>query len=181
LLTDKNHGVRTMSIRELSLEPLTKHRFSPFGDVIEIGASPGFQINDGMAKRYHDLAHIDVTREHGRPIVSILTTRPHEFPFIVKCMQRFPLASQAFVPLTGSPFVIVVAEEETAAGPKRLSAFITNGEQGINYRPGVWHHTLIVPDGNATFLVIDRGGPGNHCDQHWFEESERVALLPADA
>ncbi|MFT4065529.1 ureidoglycolate lyase [Paraburkholderia sp.] len=170
-----------MSIKRLPLEPLTRDRFASFGDVVEIGGKQGFQINDGMARRYHDLAHIDVAREHGRPIVSILTTRPNTFPFTVKCVQRYPLSSQAFIPLTGCPFVVVVAEERNADKPKRLSAFITDGTQGVNYRPGTWHHTLIVPDREAAFLVIDRGGPGENCDQHWFEEADRPVLIHADA
>ncbi|WP_454806690.1 ureidoglycolate lyase [Paraburkholderia fungorum] len=167
-------------MKRLLLEPLTKDRFAPFGDVIEVGDNPGFQINDGMARRYHDLVHIDVAREHGRPIVSIVTTLPNTLPFVVKYVQRYPLSSQAFVPLTGAPFVIVVAVPEEAEEPKQLSAFITNGKQGVNYRPGVWHHTLIVPDRDAAFLVIDRGGPGKNCDQHWFDESERWTLVRAD-
>jgi ureidoglycolate lyase len=169
-----------MSIKRLPLEPLTPERFAPFGDVIEVGNKQGFLINDGMARRYHDLAHIEVAREHGRPIVSILTTRPNTFPFTVKFLQRYPLSSQAFIPLTGCPFVVVVAEERDADKPKRLSAFLTDGNQGVNYRPGVWHHTLIVPDREAAFLVIDRGGPGEHCDQHWFEEAERAVLIGDD-
>jgi ureidoglycolate lyase len=170
-----------MSIRQLSLEPLTQDRFAPFGDVIEVGDNPGFQINDGMATRYHDLARIDVSKEQGRPIVSIVTARPNTFPFVVKCLQRYPLSSQAFVPLTGRPFIVVVAEAGATAEPKQLSAFVTNGNQGVNYGPGVWHHTLIVPDSDTAFLAIDRGGPGKNCDQYWFEESERVVLIRADA
>lgn len=169
-----------MSIKQLPVEPLTQDRFAPFGDVIEVAGKQGFQINEGMARRYHDLARVEVTREHGRPIVSILTTRPNTFPFVVKSVQRYPLSSQAFVPLTGCPFVVVVAEDRDA-GPTRVRAFITNGKQGINYRPGVWHHTLIVPDREAEFLVIDRGGPGENCDQHWFEEADRLVLTGADA
>ncbi|MEX4002125.1 ureidoglycolate lyase [Paraburkholderia sp. EG285A] len=165
-----------MSIKQLPVEPLTRDRFAPFGDVIEVADKQGFQINEGMARRYHDLARIDVTQEHGRPIVSILTTRPNTFPFVVKCVQRYPLSSQAFIPLTGCPFVVVVAEDRDA-GPKQLSAFITDGKQGINYRPGAWHHTLIVPDREAAFVVIDRGGPGENCDQHWFEETDRLVLI----
>lgn len=170
-----------MSIKQLSIEPLTVERFAPFGDVIETGDRQGFQINDGMAKRYHDLATIDVTREHGRPIVSIVTARPDTFPFTVKTVQRYPLSSQAFVPLTGSPFVVIVAEEQGETNPGRLRAFITDGKQGVNYRPGIWHHTLIVPDIEAAFLVIDRGGPGTNCDQYWFDEPERVVLTHPDA
>ncbi|MDR8731728.1 Ureidoglycolate lyase [Burkholderia pseudomultivorans] len=172
-----------MSIRQLSLEPLTKDRFAPFGDVIEIAGHSGFQINDGMATRYHDLARIDVSQEQGRPIVSIVTARPNTPPYLVNCLQRYPLSSQAFVPLTGHPFIVVVAEAEadTAAAPKRLSAFVTDGKQGVNYRPGIWHHTLIVPNNDAVFLAIDRGGPGKNCDQHWFAQEDRVLLVQADA
>ena len=35
----------------------------------------------------------------------------------------------------------------------------------VNYHAGTWHHPLLALDGISDFLVIDRAGPGNNCDE----------------
>ena len=79
-------------------------------------------------------------------------------------MERHPLGSQAFVPMSERPFAVVVAPPGSAPEPSDLRAFVTNGRQGVHYRPGVWHHPLLVLDQPADVLVIDRVGPGVDLD-----------------
>ena len=56
----------------LTIEPLTRDAFAPFGDVIEAaGAAQSYAINSGTTQRFHDLATIDTTREDGRTIVRL--------------------------------------------------------------------------------------------------------------
>ncbi|WP_250517766.1 ureidoglycolate lyase [Caballeronia sp. INDeC2] len=160
----------------LQIRPLTDDGFAPFGEVISRDGKQSFRLNEGMAKRFHDLANIDVNRESGRPAVSILHARPNQFPLVIKFVQQFVLSSQAFIPLTESPFITVVAVDKYDGTPGELKAFISDGKQGINYRIGVWHHTLIVPDKDAEFLVIDRAGPGRNCNEFWFDERDRPIL-----
>jgi len=158
-------------------QPLTHEAFAPFGDVIEAAGSTSFAINDGMVERFHDLAHIE-TDGAGRPLLSIFRGQPYALPLPVRHVERHPLGSQAFFPLVEARYAVIVAapgDSVTAAG---LRAFIANGRQGVNYRPGVWHHVLLVLDRPADFLVIDRGGPGNNCDEHVFAaEEQRVFAL----
>ncbi|MGO3123043.1 MAG: ureidoglycolate lyase, partial [Advenella sp.] len=46
-----------MTLRSLTIEPLTRSAFAPFGQVIEASeAAQHFTINDGNTERYHDLA-----------------------------------------------------------------------------------------------------------------------------
>ncbi len=52
----------------------------------------------------------------------------------------------------------------------------TNGRQGVNYRRGVWHHSLIALNAPARFIVIDRGGPGDNCDVLPIGGAEGVVL-----
>lgn len=40
----------------LTLEPLTRAAFEPFGDVIELDGAQHFPINGGTTERFHDLA-----------------------------------------------------------------------------------------------------------------------------
>lgn len=148
----------------LALEPLSAPAFTPFGDVIEISnAARHFTINDGNTERYHDLAHIDPGAD-GRAIVSLFRGLPRVLPFEVKTMERHPRGSQAFIPLSNRPYLVVVAPAGPAPGAGDLRAFLCQGNQGVNYATGVWHHPLLALEDVSDFLVIDRSGPGENCD-----------------
>lgn len=149
----------------LRVEPLTREAFAPFGEVIEASdAVRHFTINAGNTERYHDLARIEPGPE-GRVIVSIFRGQPRALPFTVTMMERHPLASQAFVPLSGRPYLVVVAPAGEAPRVDTLRVFLARGEQGVNYAPGVWHHPLLALEAVSDFLVVDRAGPGHNCDE----------------
>ena len=154
-----------MTTLPLRPEPLTREAFAPFGDVIEASdAVRHFTINCGNTERYHDLAHID-PGEGGRVIVSIFRGQPRSLPFTVQMMERHPLASQAFVPMSGRPYLVVVAPAGAPPGVEDLKVFLARGDQGVNYATGVWHHPLLALEGVCDFLVVDRSGPGHNCDE----------------
>ena len=119
----------------------------------------------GHAERYNDLADLDLTEAGGRPLVNIFRAKPWPSPVRIRDMERHPLSSQAFVPLTRTPFLVVVASATDGLRPEQLRAFVTNGAQGVNYRRGVWHHALLALEADCDFLVIDRGGPQPNCDE----------------
>ena len=52
--------------------------------------------------------------------------------------------------------MIVVAPASDEPNIKDIRAFITNGEQGVNYSRGVWHFPLISVKDDVQFIVIDR-------------------------
>jgi ureidoglycolate lyase len=82
----------------------------------------------------------------------------------VEIMERHPQGSQAFFGLCGHPYLVVVG----AAGefdPMALSAFIARGNQGVNYHRGTWHHYCLSLEQDNDFLVVDRGGAGDNCDE----------------
>ena len=83
-------------------------------------------------------------------------------------VERHPLGSQAFIPMQNEPWLIVVCDTGNKPEPINLRAFLATGKQGVNYRPGVWHHPLLVLKPDQDFLVVDRGGPGENCDEVWF-------------
>jgi ureidoglycolate lyase len=149
-------------VNHLPLRPLSREAFAAFGDVIGAdGARTVIEINDGTAQRFHDLARIDTASEGGHTVLSLFRAQPRELPFEIVMLERHPLGSQAFVPLAGARYIVVVAEHPEA----EPQAFLAGAGQGVNYRPGVWHHPLIALDQNGDFLVIDRGGPGANCDE----------------
>ncbi len=163
--------------REITVKPLTRQEFEPFGDIIEADdREETVTINDGFAIRYHDLARVDVDEDEGRPLINIFRGRPRPLPLTIHMMERHPLASQAFMPLHNKPFVIVVAPPGNAVGPRDLFAFITNGSQGVNYARGVWHFPLLVLGEEQDFLIIDRGGDGNNCEERYFNKDEACIL-----
>jgi ureidoglycolate lyase len=162
----------------LTIEPLTRDAFAPFGDVIQADdAARHFPINDGNTERYHDLARIDPGAD-GRAIVSIFRGQPRAMPFTVSMMERHPKGSQAFVPLSGRPYLVVVADRDSTPAVDDLRVFLCRGDQGVNYARGVWHHPLLALDEVSDFLIIDRAGPGDNCD---VVRMETVSVIPAAA
>lgn len=148
----------------LQVQPLTAQAFADFGEVIESAGHTPLPINNGMTERYHALARVDTGGSEGHALINLFHALPYALPLLLKEMERHPLGSQAFVPLEAQPFIVVVAPVGECVEPGDLRAFITDGRQGVNYRRGVWHHSLIALHAPARFLVVDRGGPGNNCD-----------------
>ncbi len=157
--------------------PLTRAGFAPFGDVIQAEGAEHYPINEGTTERYHDLAGVDVAERGGRPLLNIFRGQPRPMPLTLRVMERHPLGSQAFVPLSPRPYLVVVAAAGDPPGAADLHAFIAGAGQGVNYRRGVWHHPLIALEAESDFLVVDRGGAGENCDEHWLDESQQVVLL----
>lgn len=146
----------------LTPEPLTRDAFAAFGEVIDTRDRDFFPINDGQCRRYHRLATADPGE--GRVILSIFRPEPVALPATLALMERHPLGSQAFVPLAGQPYLVVVAPPGEPPGAGALRAFLVERGEGVNYRTGTWHHPLLALAA-GDFLVVDREGPGNNCDE----------------
>ena len=149
--------------------PLTEESFAPFGDVIEVDSTQRIEINEGTTERFHDLAAVDVKSGGGHPLINIFRGQPRPQPIDIRMVERHPLGSQAFIPLREQTWLVVVAPPGEAPDPSQLRAFRAEGHQGVNYHAGVWHHPLLVLKPDHDFLVVDRGGPGDNCDEVWFE------------
>ena len=155
--------------RVLPIEPLTRVAFAPFGQVIEVSAAAErLLIIEGTAERFHDLAQLD-PGAGGRVIASIFRGQPRELPFRIRLMERHPRASQAFVPLFGGgaprSYLVVVAPPGAAPKASELRCFAAQSSQGVNFSPGVWHHSLLSLNAVSDFLVLDRAGPDDNCDE----------------
>jgi ureidoglycolate lyase len=139
--------------------PLTAAAFAPFGDVLDTGGDAR-SINAGLCLRYHDRAALDFA--DGRAGISIFQAQPRALPYAFDLIERHPLGSQAFIPMSADPFLVIVAH-----GPAHLpQAFITNGAQAINLHRGTWHGVLTPLKGAGLFAVIDRIGAGANLEEH---------------
>lgn len=163
--------------RILVPQPLTAAAFAPFGDVVERSAR--FEtINRGTTRQFANLAGIDVADSGGRPRVSLYRVSPYPLPMVVTMLERHPLGSQLFMPLQAEPFLIVVAPRGDSVAPASVVAFVSNGEQGVNYHRGTWHHPVIALREGSEFLILDRDGPGENCDECSFEPQSLVLQPP---
>jgi ureidoglycolate lyase len=144
---------------------LTAEAFAPFGEVIEIDARASRWINDHTSRRFDDLAQIDVLEAGGRPLLSIFEATPRPLPLRARVLERHPISSQAFFPLEARPFLVVVAEDGPRPIAGRMHVYLSSGTQGVNYRRNTWHHSLVALERTSHFLVVDRGGPGENCQE----------------
>ena len=145
--------------RTLKTEPLTAQSFAPFGDVLD--ATGDYRlINQGQCQRHHNRAALDFTE--AQPGISIFQAQPRSFPYTLTLIERHPKGSQAFIPMTQNPFLIITATDP-AATPR---AFLSNGAQGINLHKGTWHGVLTPLHEPGLFAVIDRIADDANLEEH---------------
>lgn len=156
-----------MSLRLLDPLPLNAADFAPYGQVIDCDGHDSYAINGGSSQRFSDLAQLECDAA-GRLALSVFRASARQAPFALTVLERHPLGSQAFMPLSGQRFLVAVADSPGDA--EKLRVFISNGRQGVNFRRGVWHHPLLALEA-GDFLVADRLGAGCNCEAldvgHW--------------
>lgn len=162
--------MKTQAIK-LITEPLTAEAFAPFGNVIEADLNSGqhFSINAGAVERFNDLAQVNVCAQSGLPLISLaICNHATTLPFHIAFLERHPLGSQAFIPMCDTPMIIAVAPATDKVNPADIRAFMTNGQQGINYHPSIWHMPMAPLKNNIKMIIIDRGGEGNNYEEFHF-------------
>lgn len=151
-------------------KPISLLNFSNYGELISIADWEGMACNQGRAIRYNDIVKtIDCEDEFGRIGVSIYSCQASRLPFEIQVMERHPLGSQFFMPLSehGSYLIAVCAEQSVE--PDHVEAFIVPAEFGINYHKGVWHLPIVALNQSMRFLTIDRIGSGENCEEVSFQ------------
>lgn len=163
-----------LALEALVPEPLSAETFAPFGSVVEADPSTMRLINGGNTERYHALAEAEALGQEARVILSIFRGAPRAFPYAVAMMERHPLGSQSFSPLTRRDWLVVVAPDEDGR-PGRPRVFRARGDQGVNYRANVWHHPLMTVGETMDFLVVDRAGAGNNLEEFFYDTPFLIA------
>ena len=163
----------------LALRPLTAQAFAPFGQVIDTeSAAQRVAIYAGTCQRHHDLGR--PSADGGALAFNLFVADAVACPAPLRLMERHHRGSQSFAPFGAALRMVIVVAAPTldaaALAPEHLHGFITDGHQGINLNPGVWHHPLLALDAGP-WLVVDRvGAPGEAPDcevldiSHWHLE-----------
>lgn len=148
----------------ITARPLTADAFAPFGDVLEATGDPDWLINAGACGRWNDRARLDFDAD-GRAGISLFKAEPRALPYTLDLMERHPLGSQAFVPMSMTSFLVCVAGDESGA-PGVPEAFLTAPGQAINIHRNVWHGVLTPLEAPGLFAVVDRIGVGSNLAEH---------------
>ena len=154
------------------IEPLTVEAFAPFGDVIDAAGEPTVMINNDKCARHTDLAQLSFDAG-GRAGISVFDGQPYALPHSLPLVERHPLGSQAFIPMSDAPFLVIVAQDRDGV-PTAVRAFLTKCQQGINIHRNVWHGVLTPLDSPAQFAVIDWIGSENNLEEFVFDTALRV-------
>ena len=149
--------------RRIPVEPITADLFAPFGDLLMAEGAPTKLINQGACGRYHDLARM--TFDGGEAGISFFKSDVRHLPLILEMVERHPEGSQAFLPMSEHPFLVVVAPDAGGV-PGRPRAFLTGPGQGVNYHRGTWHGVLTPLHAPGLFAVIDRIGQGANLEEY---------------
>ncbi|UXX83045.1 ureidoglycolate lyase [Roseovarius pelagicus] len=154
-----------MSTR-IRIEPLSVEAFAPYGDLMQASGPPDKLINLGRCGRFHDRARLDFA--DGRAGISIFQAEVETLPLALQLVERHPEGSQAFVPMSFDPFLVVVATDAGGV-PQNPRAFMTAPGQAINFHRGTWHGVLAPLCAPGLFAVIDRIGDGANLEEYWFD------------
>ncbi|WP_299362256.1 ureidoglycolate lyase [uncultured Paracoccus sp.] len=148
--------------RVLHTRPLQATAFAPFGQVIEAVGPPDRLINAGRCGRHHDLARLDIADRAG---ISVFRSESVTLPYRFDLVERHPLGSQAFLPMTEHPFLVIVAPD-LGDRPGDPLAFLTAPGQGVNIGRNVWHGVLTPLADPGLFAVADRCADGPNLQEH---------------
>ncbi len=150
----------------IRIQAISAEGFAPFGELIDVSGEPDKIINQGMCGRYHDRATLDFVE--GRAGLNLFNAIPRELPYALDLVERHPDGSQAFIPMSEHPFLVIVAPDE-GGKPGRPLAFETKPGQAINFHRGTWHGVLTPLHAPGLFAVVDRIGEGANLEEFPFE------------
>jgi ureidoglycolate lyase len=158
--------------RDIRCQPLTRQAFAPFGDVLDCAGDPDRLINAGLCGRYHDRAKLEFGVD-GRAGISLFDAQARSLPYVLDLMERHPEGSQAFIPMTENPFLVIVAPDADGQ-PGQPLAFLTQPHQGINFHKGTWHGVLTPLASPGLFAVVDRIGDSANLQEVLLDPPYRV-------
>lgn len=163
----------------LKAKPLTAETFADFGEVVAASSQQApIIINDGKALRFHHCAAIQLLEPGIEAGISLFQAEPFfapGTPLKLELLERHPKASQAFLPMSAEPYLVLVADSVPQPQLENLHLFLAQAHQGISLNPGVWHHPLLVMQPQS-FAVVDCINCEDNCDTTQFEPAQDLLL-----
>lgn len=147
----------------ITARPITAEAFAPYGQVIETDGKKPIPINDGLCDRFSDLARFDVDPA-GRIGLSLFQSRLRALPYDCALLERHPLGSQCFIPMSDARLLVIVAPDD-GGRPGPVEAFLTTNRAAVNIARNTWHGVLTPLSGSGLFAVIDRIGNGPNLEE----------------
>lgn len=138
--------------------PLEPETFERFGSILSVDAMPELPIN---WYRGANSVRGPVALEADLP-VEYLLMRSIVRPLQMRYLERHQRLTQTFIPLDGSPFVMLVAapDAETENGfpvVDEIHAFLSPGRAGVNLHRGTWHEPAFpLVAGQLTLITSHR-------------------------
>ncbi|KAF9969404.1 Allantoicase [Actinomortierella ambigua] len=179
----------TWQLQHVTPVPITNANFERWGQVVRLpDVDPNaVQVNQGTAQKFSHLAQIvnarsaDAVEKHGKKpaeanVAIFKCYKPVETAeFGIRLLERHPYSSQMFLPMGGDgngSYVVVCAENGADDKPilSTMQAFRCDNTLGINYRPNVWHHPMIVVEKPVQFMTFtyESGVALEDCEEYWF-------------
>ncbi len=153
----------------IKARPLEAQAFAPFGQVLE--------HRPGDLGRRNFAADLASDRPHARPNLRVQRTQPTTLPILATAIERHRHSSQMFAPLDGGRFLVVVWPSDAEGRPQveRGKAFVSNGQQAVNYNRDVWHHGFVALDSAGAFLML-RWEDGTNGDEEFLSLSDAIKI-----
>ena len=92
----------------LTPEPLTAEAFAAYGQVLEMPAAAG---------RQDFAARLTNSRVNAKPNLALIRVEPTALPLSIDTIECHPASSQAFVPLDGGRYLLVVMSQKPDGSP----------------------------------------------------------------
>ena len=164
-------------MRTLKTQTLNTTAFAPYGAVLGGSVSSGLFINAGTSEKIA-LPDPDLSQAGGQASLNLYRAQANPLPFVARELERHVLGSQSFIPLSGVPFVVVVALGDPAfqgAQPleSSLAAFWLDGSCGVSFSPGTWHHPLLAQQ-QGDFVVLERKALEVDCEIKTLQEPVEI-------
>ncbi len=151
--------------------PITAEAFASYGEVVATQGVDPIIINDGLCHRFTDLATFDIVDGHAG--LSFFRSALRALPYQCDLLERHPLGSQCFIPMSEAALLIIVAPDNDGT-PGAPIAFVATNDVAVNIARNTWHGVLAPISGTGLFAVIDRIGAASdgrsNLEEHRLEE-----------
>ena len=163
------------NIMNLQIKKISKDNFSKYGQLVSTKDIESKNINEETTKSFYDLVNIEIYGDDKKCRVNIFKSIKRNFPLEINMLENHPLSSQAFIPLQKTNFIVVVAPISNEPDINLIDTFLVSPEEGINFKPKVWHFPLIATE-NSNFLTIDKKDSTNNLEIYNFQNNDKMFL-----